>query len=43
MEFSEYLEDIGKEGNHWMGYHTIMSKVTAYEKKYKIKIRLFVE
>lgn len=43
MEFSEFLEDIGKQGNHWIDYHIIMGKIHSYEKKYKIKIRIFVE
>lgn len=43
MEFSEFLEEVGKTGNHWMDHHIIMGKIRFYEKKYKIKIRIFVE
>ena len=42
-EFSEFLEEIGKQGNHWMNYHIIMEKIHLYEENYKIKIRIFVE
>ena len=38
MEFSEFLDEIGKTGNHWIDYHIIMGKIRSYEKKYKIKI-----
>lgn len=41
-ELSQFLEEIGKQGNHWMDYHTIMDKIHPYEKKYKIKIQIFV-
>jgi hypothetical protein len=43
MVFSEFLEEIGKTGNHWTDYHIIMGKVISFEKKYRIKIRIFVE
>ncbi len=43
MVFSEFLEEIGKTGNRWIDYHIIMGKVISYEKKYRIKIRIFVE
>ena len=43
MEFSEYLEEIGKQGNHWMNYYIIMDKVRTYEKKYNIKIWLITQ
>jgi hypothetical protein len=42
-EFNQFLEEVGKQGNHWMDYHIIMGKVRTYEKKYKIKTRIFVE
>jgi len=38
MELSDFLEKIGKEGNHWMNYHWIMDKIRTYEKEYGIKI-----
>ncbi len=40
---SNYLQDIGKEGKHWMDYHIIMDKVKGHEKKYGIKIKIIVE
>jgi hypothetical protein len=43
MEFSEFLDEIEKTGKHWIDYHIIMEKFWSYEKKYKIKIRIFVE
>ena len=43
IEFSEFLEEFGKQGNHWIDYHTIMGKIHSYEKKHKIKIQIFVE
>ena len=43
MELGEFLDDIGKTGNHWIDYHIIMGKIHSYEKKHKIKIRIFVE
>ncbi len=43
MEFSDFLDEVGKTGNHWIDYHIIMGKLWSYEKKYKIKIRIFVE
>ena len=43
MELSEFLEQIGKEGNHWMNYHWIMDKIKNYEKEYGIKIWLITQ
>ncbi len=43
MELSEFLEQIGKEENHWMNYHWIMDKIRTYEKKYGIKIWLITQ
>ncbi len=37
---SEYLENIGIEGKHWIDYHIIIGKIKDYEKKYGIKIRI---
>ena len=42
-EFSQFLEEVGKQGNHWMNYHIIMDKIHSYERRYKIKIQIFVE
>ncbi len=42
-ELISFLEEIGNSGNHWMDYHIIMGKINSYQKKYKIKISLFVE
>ena len=42
-ELSQFLEEVGKQGNHWMNYHIIMDKIHSYERRYKIKIRIFVE
>jgi len=39
----DYLQSIGKEGNHWIDYHIIMGKICSYDKKYKIKIMIIVE
>ncbi len=38
MEFSEFLDEIGKTGNHLINYHIILGRIWLYEKKYKIKI-----
>jgi len=43
MEFSDFLNEVGKTGNHWIDYHIIRGKLESYEKKYKIKIRIFVD
>ena len=42
-ELSQFLEEIGKQGNHWMNYHIIMDKIHLYEEKYGIKIRIIVD
>jgi len=43
MELSEFLEQIGPEGNHWMNYHWIMDIIKNYEKEYGIKIWLIAQ
>ncbi|MCH7940685.1 MAG: hypothetical protein IH842_01760 [Thaumarchaeota archaeon] len=43
MEMSDFLEGVGKEGNHWMDYHVVMDKIRTYEKKYGIKVWLIVQ
>lgn len=43
MYLSEYLNKIGKEGNHWMNYHIIMGYIKEYEEKYNIKILFVVD
>jgi len=43
MYLTEYLNKIGKEGNHWINYHIIMSHIKEYEEKYGIKILLIVD
>jgi len=43
LELSEFLEQVGKEGNHWMNYHWIMDIIKNYEKEYGIKIWLITQ
>ncbi len=42
MELSEFLENVGKQGNHWMNYHIIMDKIRTYEKHYGIKLKIIL-
>ena len=43
MELREFLNNIGQEGNHWIGYHILMGEVKKCEKKYGIKIQILIE
>ena len=36
-ELTDFLEDIGKQGNHWM------DKIRKYEKQYGIKLKIVLE
>ena len=42
MEMSDFLEGVGKEGNHWMDYHILMEKIKKYEKCYGIKLKIMI-
>jgi len=40
MEFSEFLDEIGKTGNPLINYHITLDKIWLYKKNTKLKLLL---